>query len=49
MYLNNVHPRDPVFDAVVVHGGGRRIRQDQDVKVWKLMAEGDMVGRAAII
>ena len=47
VYLNNVHPRDPVFDAVVVHGGGRRIRQDQDVKVWKLMAEGDMVGRAA--
>ena len=47
VYLNNVHPRDPVFDAVVVHGGGRRIRQDQDVKIWKLMAEGDMVGRAA--
>ena len=48
VYLNNVHPLDPVFDAVVVHGGGRRIRQDQDVKIWKLMAEGDMVSRAAI-
>ena len=48
VYLNNVHPRDPVFDAVVVHGGGSRIRQDQDVKIWKLMAEGDMVTRAAI-
>ena len=48
VYLNNVHPRDPVFDAVVVHGGGSRIRQDQDVKIWKLMAEGDMVRRAAI-
>ena len=46
VYLNNVHPRDPVFDAVVVHGGGSRIRQDQDVKIWKLMAEGDMVSRA---
>ncbi len=41
-YLNNVHPRDPVFDAVVVHGGGGRIRDDQAVKVWKLMAETDM-------
>ena len=48
VYLNNVHPRDPVYDAVVVHGGGNRIRQDQDVKIWKLMAEGDMVSRAAI-
>ncbi len=48
VYLNNVHPRDPVFDAVVVHGGGGQIRQDEDVKVWKLMAEGDMVTRAAI-
>ncbi|MCH7749766.1 MAG: M28 family peptidase [Acidobacteria bacterium] len=48
VYLNSVHPRDPVFDAVVVHGGGRRIRQDQDVKIWKLMAEGDMVSRADI-
>ena len=48
VYLNNVHPRDPVFDAVVVHGGGGRIRQDQDVKIWKLMAEGDMVSRANI-
>ena len=44
-YLNNVHPRDPVFDAVVVHGGGRRIRDDQPVKVWKLMAETDMQRR----
>ena len=47
IYLNNVHPRAPVYDAVVVHGGGSRIRQDQDVLIWKLMAEGDMVTRAA--
>ena len=46
VYLNNVHPRDPVFDAVVVHGGGGRIRDDQDVKIWKLMAETDMRRRA---
>jgi len=46
-YLNNVHPIDPVFDGVVVHGGGGRIRDDlSDVKVWKLLAETDM-GRQA--
>lgn len=48
IYLNNVHPRAPVYDAVVIHGGGSQIRQDQDVLIWKLMAEGDMVTRAAI-
>ncbi len=42
-YLNNVHLIDPVFDGVVVHGGGGRIRDDlDDVKVWKLLAETDM-------
>jgi len=46
-YLNNIHPRDPIFDAVVVHGGGANVRDDQDVKVWKLMAETDMVGQVA--
>lgn len=49
-YLNNVHPRDPVYDAVMVHGGGGRIRDDQSgtdrpVKVFKLMAETDMPRR----
>ncbi len=42
VYLNNVHPIDPVFDGVVVHGGGGRVRDDLDVKVWKLLAESDM-------
>ncbi len=46
-YLNNVHPRDPVFDGVMVHGGGGRIRDDQPVKVFKIMAETDMASRAA--
>jgi hypothetical protein len=46
VYLNNVHPLNPVFDAVIVHGGGGRIRDDQPVKIWKLMAETDMVRRA---
>lgn len=46
-YLNNVHPLEPLFDGFMVHGGGGRIRDDQPVKIFKLMAEGDMVRRAA--
>ncbi len=44
-YLNNVHPLNPVFDGVMVHGGGGRIRTDQEVEVFKLMAETDMPRR----
>ncbi len=46
-YLNNVHPIDPVYDGVMVHGGGGRIRDDQPVKIFKIMAETDMARRAA--
>ncbi|MGD2045552.1 MAG: alpha/beta hydrolase domain-containing protein [Gemmatimonadota bacterium] len=42
VYLNNVHPLRPVFDAVMVHGGGGRMRDDQPVKIFHLMAETDM-------
>ncbi len=46
-YLNAIHPLDPVFDGVIVHGGGGTIRDDQPVKIFKLMAETDMLRRAA--
>ncbi len=46
-YLNNIHPREPIYDGVMVHGGGGRIRDDQDVKIFKIMAETDMPRRAA--
>lgn len=46
-YLNNIHPLEPVYDGVMVHGGGGRIRDDQDVKIFKIMAETDMPRRAA--
>lgn len=46
-YLNHIHPLQPVYDGVIVHGGGGRIRDDQDVKIFKLMAETDMPRRAA--
>ena len=48
VYLNTVHPIDPVYDGVVVHGGGGRIRDDLDVKVWKLLAETDLGRQASI-
>lgn len=47
VYLNNVHPLEPVYDGVMVHGGGGRIRDDQEVKIFKIMAETDMPRRAA--
>lgn len=46
-YFNHVHPRDPVFDGVMIHGGGGRVRDDQEVRIFKLMAETDMPRRAA--
>lgn len=46
-YLNNIHPIEPVYDGFMVHGGGGRIRDDGNVKIFKLMAETDMRRRAA--
>ncbi len=46
-YINNIHPLDPVFDGFMVHGGGNRIRDDQPIKIFKVMAETDMARRAA--
>ncbi len=47
-YVNAVHPLQHVFDAVIIHGGGGRIRTDLDVKVWKLSSETDVLnGQAA--
>ncbi|MDP2286511.1 MAG: alpha/beta hydrolase domain-containing protein [Pseudohongiella sp.] len=46
-YINNVHGLDPVYDGFMVHGGGGRIRDDQPVKIFRVMAETDMATRAA--
>src|SRR5581483_11680437 len=47
-YVNSVHPLDPVFDAVILHGGGGKIRTDLEIKVWKLNSETDVIiGQAA--
>jgi hypothetical protein len=47
-YVNAVHPLAPIFDAVVVHGGGGRIRSDLGaLKVFKLLSETDVLGSQA--
>ncbi|NQV71343.1 MAG: hypothetical protein HQ498_15055 [Pseudohongiella sp.] len=46
-YLNNIHPLEPVYDGIMVHGGGGRIRDDQETKIFKIMSETDMPRRAA--
>jgi hypothetical protein len=49
-YLNSVHPLAPVFDAVVPHGGGGRIRDDlTNVKVFKLLSETDVINNQASV
>ena len=47
-YVNSVHPLAKVFDGVIVHGGGGRIRTDLNIPVWKLLSETDVLnGQAA--
>lgn len=45
-YVNSVHPLGKVFDAVILHGGGSRVRTDLDIPVWKLLAETDVQNQA---
>jgi hypothetical protein len=46
-YFHSVHPLNPkVYDAVVLHGGGGKVREDLDVKVFKLLNETDVAGQA---
>jgi len=46
-YVDSVHPLNPVFDGVMLHGGGGQIRADLGVKVWKMLSETDVRGPAA--
>src|SRR5436853_123079 len=47
-YFNSVHPLTPVYDAVLLHGGGGRMRPDLTVKIWKLLSETDVLGQVAV-
>jgi hypothetical protein len=46
-YFNAVHPLSPVYDAVVLHGGGGKMRSDLNVKIWKLLSETDVLSQVA--
>lgn len=47
-YANSIHPLNPVFDGIMLHGGGGMIRTDLGkVKVWKMLSETDVRGPAA--
>ena len=46
-YVNSVYPLNSVFDGVMLHGGGGKIRTDLNVKVWKMLSETDVRGPAA--
>jgi hypothetical protein len=46
-YFHSVHPlTSKLFDAVVLHGGGGRVSQDLNVKVFKYLDESDVIGQA---
>ncbi len=40
-YFNSVHPLAPVYDAVMLRGGGGVMRTDLNVKIFKLESESD--------
>ncbi len=46
-YVNSIHPLNPTFDGVMLHGGGGKIRGDIDTKVFKTQSETDVRGPAA--
>ena len=46
-YFHSVHPlTSKLFDAVLLHGGGGRVSQDLNVKVFKFLDESDVIGQA---
>lgn len=47
-YFNAIHPLTPVYDAVLLHGGGGKMRTDLNVKIWKLLSETDVIGQVAV-
>jgi hypothetical protein len=46
-YFHSVHPLIPAaYDAVILHGGGGKVRPDLNVKVFKFLDETDVPGQA---
>jgi hypothetical protein len=45
-YVNSIHPLHHTFDAVILHGGGVKVRTDLDIPVWKILSETDVQNQA---
>jgi Alpha/beta hydrolase domain len=46
-YFHSVHSLIPhVYDAVILHGGGGKVSEELDVRVFKLLNETDVTGQA---
>ena len=42
VYVNAVHPRDPIIDAALLYVGGTRVRDDLGIPVLKLLSETEL-------
>jgi Alpha/beta hydrolase domain len=49
VYLNAVHPRDPIIDGALVLIGGQQLRPDLDIPVMKVLSETEFQGAQASI
>jgi len=49
IYHNSIHPLAGVFDAFAIFIGGRLLRTDLDVKVFKILSETEVVGIQAAL
>ena len=48
-YFNSVHRLyQHLYDAVLLHGGGGKMRGDLTVKIWKLLSETDVIGQLPV-
>ena len=47
LYINAVHPRDPIVDAALLIIGGQQVRTDLDIPVMKVLSETEYVGPAS--
>ena len=42
VYVNAVHPRDPIIDAALLYVGGTKVRDDLSIPVLKLLSETEL-------
>lgn len=47
LYLNSVHPLNPVADGAILIIGGQQVRTDLDIPVIKVLSESEFIGPAS--